>query len=724
MMNRRMTFLLGVWVAFIALFTGVGCRGRKVEDHSVSGPEPVVDTRLRYNRVSDLASSLYQSQLASPVNWQPWSKETLQLARDSRRMLFVVVVMPQQPDFQKVLSFFESSPAVVATLNHEYVPVLVDADISREIGLLAVSLCNELQRPAQFPVCMWMTHDADPVAWVPMNHGSSREVLQVFDQSHGTVARMWQEDAAYMLKNSARDQQLREQRMAAQLGSIKASGDPGRDVVLALRELLALYDPYTKGFDQAGGLFPAGLLELLAVTSKHPGLQEDLKEKAGKVLVELLNELLPSAMFDPLDGGVYSSRRGGISWDFPSFVRNCGSQARIASSLVEAYHATGNALALDRALDAMAFVHGQYRNEEGLYVMGLQGALRMEDWMWTPEEIRKLLPASQADWWIRASGVKGLGNLPSEADPHREFFRCNTLSLPMSPLRISQENGKWGISLVEFEESRAVLRNSRLKKTRSLFRDRTAHLTSCLRVASAEASLFTATRDEAHRDRAVDLLRKVRAVFSDGRNLRCIPGSAADAVSIGRAFHYALAIQTSLDVLAITGDDEWLLWAEDLAAVSAEQFARDGHLFECPESAVVIDMPLADQAMWFDDSTAGLFAMAECRMASLGRPLMPRLAEVAGVWPESVAARPVSRTDLLSSGLMKNYRWSMVEGRAVPDELMAEIRRLPFRSMLREAADARRGVPDGEVEIRWHDGESSAIKTVDELRTWRDKHLR
>ena len=55
---------------------------------------------------------------------------------------------------------------------------------------------------------------------------------------------------------------------------------------------------------------------------------------------ELLVDLLPSPMFDPLDGGVFTSRRG-TSWALPNFTRDCLSQARAAVALFNAYRATG-----------------------------------------------------------------------------------------------------------------------------------------------------------------------------------------------------------------------------------------------------------------------------------------------------------------------------------------------------------------------------------------------
>ena len=78
--------------------------------------------------------------------------------------------MPQQPGFQKVLAALgRRSATVVATINDHYVPILIDGDASREIGLLTADLCAEIKRRLQLPLFVWMTYEGNPVAWIPVS---------------------------------------------------------------------------------------------------------------------------------------------------------------------------------------------------------------------------------------------------------------------------------------------------------------------------------------------------------------------------------------------------------------------------------------------------------------------------------------------------------------------------------------------------------------------------
>ena len=141
-------------------------------------------------------------------------------------------------------------------------------------------------------------------------------------------------------------------------------------------------------------------------------------------------------------------------------------------------------------------------------------------------------------------------------------------------------------------------------------------------MVSAYAAAFGVTGDEKFREKAVNLLDKARETFSDGPILRLFSKPAPNSIGAGRAFLYGLALQAALDVSAITSDEKWLDWSEDLATTAAELFTDAEFLKECPDDAKIIDLPVTDLVMLFDDSTAGLISFAECRLAERERPLV------------------------------------------------------------------------------------------------------
>ncbi|HEX7260811.1 MAG TPA: DUF255 domain-containing protein, partial [Luteolibacter sp.] len=558
----------------LVLGTG-GCR--KVDDSlTTTGPPVEIAPELAVNALGALPGAVYRSQASSPVHWQPWTKDTMARAKSANRLIFAVIAMPQQPGFQTVLAGLAKDTNLVATIHDHYVPVIIDGDASREIGLLTADLCAEIKRGVQLPLFVWMTPDGNPVAWTPVGKSAVAKVGELFNQSHLVVSQTWADDLknhkSYVIDNSALDNANRRERMDKRNASTVASDKPGEDVVRSLRQLASFYDPYSRSFDEAGGLFPSGSIDLLATAAIHPGLPPEVRSRCLETTRELLVDLLPSAMFDPLDGGVFSSRRGS-SWALPTFHRDCITQARAAVALIHAYRATGNGRALSKALELIAYSEKAFATTEGLFSVGLADESDATAWLWSVEDIERELPPEDAVWWIKATGMKGLGNLPSETDPRREFFRGNSLGLDKSPAELAAELGQASEAFApRFETARKKLLKARNSRIGPVLRDDCSHAGATMRMVSAYAAAFGVTGDVKFRDKAVALLDKSRLAFADGPNLRLFSQDSPKSIGGGRAFLYALALQAALDVSVITGDEKWLVWCEDLASTATELF--------------------------------------------------------------------------------------------------------------------------------------------------------
>jgi uncharacterized protein len=702
----------------------VSCRKRQPEAGGGTRPAPAVAPDLSQNALGSLPGAVYQSQAGSPIRWQPWTKLSLERAKASRRLVFCVIAMPQQPDFQEVLASLGRNPGLVAAINDHYVPILVDGDASRELGILTADLCSEIKRPLQLPLFVWMTHEGNPVAWIPVSSAEGTRVEELFNQSHTMVNEMWEDDLklmdsekkpSYVLGNSSLDNANRRKRLEARKVAKVMSEQPAVDVVRAIRQLASLYDTFSRNFDEAGGLFPASALELLATASVQPGLPADVRARSGETTRELLKDLLPSAMFDPLDGGVFASRRGG-SWALPSFVRDCPGQGRVAVALIEAYRATGDPRALASALGVISFAEKHYATAEGLFAVGLAAPTDPAKWLWSIEEVEQVLGAEDAGWWIKATAMKRLGNLPSEVDPLREFFRSNTLGLSKTMEEIAAELGEPAASFApRFEAAKAKLLAVRNQRFGTSARDESSHAGASFRMVSAYAAAYAATGDGKYRDKAVALLTRSREAFGVGPKLRIFSRDAPDSIAAGRGFLYALALQSIIDVAVITSDEQWLVWSEDLATTAAELFTGNGFLKECPDDAKLVDLPVTDLVMLFDDSTAGLVSSVESRLAEIGRPLVRDFSELATPMPTYAVDRPILHTDLILATVYRHYKVTLAMGADLPPALTSASERLALRSIQRRPARPGDEVPAGSVKVIFSDGESRLVSSPEAL---------
>ncbi|MCB1131692.1 MAG: thioredoxin domain-containing protein [Verrucomicrobiae bacterium] len=689
------------------------CRNRGAEEKSVI--EIRIDPKLAANRIADLPGAVYQAQAESPIHWQPFSKETFDMAKAAHRLVFCVVAMPQYSGFKEQLDALAADPGVVADIHDNYVPVLVDGDASREIGLLAAELCSEIKTPVRFPLFLWLSPDGNPVSWIPVNGGDDSAVVTLFRKSNSMVVEMWRDDPEYVVTNSAADNAMRRERMSLRKNRKVMSEQPAIDTVRAIRQLASLYDTTSRSFDEAGGLFPSGAIDLLAAASIHPGLAPSERKRCGRTLREVLEDLLRSPMFDPLDGGLFSARQG-PSWKFPMFQRDCPSQARAAVALIQAWRATGEPLALQRAEELIRFAEATYRTGDGLFAIGSAAEIDTADWLWSVEDIRQALPAEDVDWWIRMNAMKGLGNLPSESDPGREYFRGNTLSQIVPAATIAADFGMTDKEFAErHEKARRILLALRQSRTGAVAADKNAHLPSSLRMVSAYAFAFSATGEPSYRDKAAALLNNCRKAFYQSPELRVFSVDAPAPIAAGRAFHYALAIQAAVDVSSITSDEQWLIWSEDLATTAAEMFTGADFLKECPDDAKIIDLPVTDLMMVFDDSTAGLVSFAESRLSARNRPLVRSFSELATPLPTFAVDRPILHTDLIEATLARSLPVVLLMGDALPDEMRAAVERIQPRMIQKRKAAVEDQVPAGAIKVQHPDGGSKIITRADEL---------
>ena len=84
-------------------------------------------------------------------------------------MLLVYVSSTQQMEATNVFDAILRDPQTVREINDQFVPVLVDGDANREMGILAAMLCSEIKKPVSFPFMMWLTAEGNPVAWLPLD---------------------------------------------------------------------------------------------------------------------------------------------------------------------------------------------------------------------------------------------------------------------------------------------------------------------------------------------------------------------------------------------------------------------------------------------------------------------------------------------------------------------------------------------------------------------------
>lgn len=677
--------------------------------------QPVIPDELTRNRIQQAPGALLKSQADSPIHWQPWSEDVFEHSKVSSRLVLCVVAMPQQANIYRSLAELSDNPDMVELINENYIPVLIDGSATRELSTLAAKLCMEIKKPISFPVFIWFTHERDPIAWTPVLPSKENGVVSVLRQSHVMIHPTWKEDligfnpdqpTGYLYENSAHDNEVRRQGLATDKAKIELSQNESEDLLAGLRNMTTLYDSISHSFDKAGGLFPYGTVDLMACASRRPGVPDYLRKRCGEIVGDFADALLSSAMFDPLEGGVYSSKAG-KSWDFPSYIRRCSDQGKVAESFLSAYSVTGDERLLKQSIEVVKFAESTYQLENGLFVMSLGESSNPALWTWTIKELEELLSADELAWWRAIAGLKDFGNIPLEMDPKRELFRKNALMIKRP---IDQVAKDFGIPLSEFEErveaSKKKLMPVRDARVRLLQQLPEASLEASVDIAGAYIDLFIATGDDAYRQKAIALMDRVIEVFDRDGELRMFDLSAAPCLNEARAYHYTIVVSRMRELASITGDLTWLDRADKMMQRLDELFAGDLFLLECSSESDLIDLPIEDRVMLFGYSTLGVLADTSLGMSYQGRDSSERITSLTNLLPVKAVENPIAYTDWLKAAMNRNFPVRVVAGEGCSDEMLAALLKMPVNEVFVSKAVADGQVPQGHVKVFFRgDGE-------------------
>lgn len=656
--------LQAVILCLVGLFL-MGCRKASKPDRvNIDQLKVEVAPELMTNRLGGLDSLVEQQSKDSPIHWQPLGPEVFERAKAARRLVFCVVAAPQRPGYHQVMRDLESDSSVIEIINSNYLPVLVDTDIAREFELLSIDLAAEIGRPMAFPMFIWLDYQANFVASTPVNPDSPGGVYQTFTQSHAMISPMWDDDLevwmadgspGYVLNNSAHDQKRRQKRYQSRIDDCKFSNDVKRDVPMALRQLVSNYDSYTQTIANADNAIPTRAIKLLADASMRPGLPQEMRDGSKKVVQSFLDQLLPSPTFDPLDGGVFS-QRSAKSWALPAFVKDGASQAGIADALLIAHQATGDPRALSRALELIAVLESNYVNKQGLLVLSPTVDSDPKKWMWSAADVQDVLGAEDAKWWIQATGIDDLGNMPLEIDPSRKFFRMNTIGMKKSVADIAAE---LGVTTQDFQkrydEARGKMRAAREVRMRTGDQDKSSHFRASFTMVSTYARAYQVTGNPDYLRKAQELMTRCKETFEVSGVLHACAFKAPTKMSVARAYQHALAMNAALDLHAVSKEGQWDVWADGLLPRFMEQFVEGKMVYECPKEIRLIALPIEDRIMFGEDSTLGLLSIVGSRMKALGKTPPPGFAEVADVFPVKALEYPVLYGGQLMGAIDRQY---------------------------------------------------------------------
>ena len=630
-------------------------------------PEEVPE--LASNRLTNEPSDFLRGHAKSSIHWQPWSPQILDFAERSQRLIFVFVgstTHAQSTTFTKLL---ESKFA--DEINKKYVPVLADLEVDPSLALACNHLATERQEPISFPYLLWLSHEGNPIAWLPVSSDDEENLLIGFRRAQNTVQVIHNKSNRYIVENSRYDNKRRETQISAEneLNEEDQKLRPEREhLFLSAQNLTDLYDSIDQTFDNTGGIPPGNLITTIARLSEHPASPARFKRSSQTAAKESIQLLAKSAIRDPLDG-YFFSRRNSQTFAIPALSKTLNTQAEMLSAITSAPPTPASQIALEQLLDALATSPLQSQAIT-------PGEMNELAYFWSIESLKKILTEEELTVAKAAFNLRGLGNVPNTDDPRRTYFRRNTLGLSRFGAELAEATGK---SETEVRELRLSATEKISARRREILESSEALLKESMPTLSSQARLLTAltrlmaTSPSQEVKQALDSLGNTILTnnFTPEGTLLRVPSRGGYRAIDALGYDYAVTIEALLEWYRLTWNPDLLEKARSLTTVFLNEFLNEKNY---PLEVAVEKHPLTfsiySQNMIFGPSTWGTVYGPLQKMSALGLDnpkLTGCLEAITPVLEAHLRRSPVTSTDYLLNALNSVEGYLLVVSKSQQD---------------------------------------------------------
>jgi uncharacterized protein YyaL (SSP411 family) len=396
------------------------------------------------NRLGKEKSPYLLQHQYNPVDWYPWGAEAFEKAKRENKPIFLSIgystchwchVMAHES--------FENEEAA-KMLNENFVSIKLDREERPDVDRVYMTFVQATTGGGGWPMSVFLTPDLKPFlggTYFPLEDKYGRPGFKTI---LARVAEGWKSDREGIIQHGARVvEQLREYSSAAKASETKTSE------AILINALI----PFTRAYDEDWGGFgeapkfprPSALNFLTRMYGRlHPRdgerEQRDAKSALG-MAIGTLGKMAEGGMHDHLGGGFhrYSVDR---FWHVPHYEKMLYDQAQLANSYLDAFLITKDARFEKTVRDTLEYVRRDLASPEGGFFSAEDADSLLEQgkpehaegafYVWTKEEIDRVLGEEAAQIFNRAYGVEADGNSPTGSDPHGELAGKNTLIERMS----------------------------------------------------------------------------------------------------------------------------------------------------------------------------------------------------------------------------------------------------------------------------------------------------
>ena len=525
--------------------------------------------KMHTNALANEKSPYLLQHAHNPVDWLPWGEAAFEKARKEGKPIFLSIGYSTCHWCHVMAHESFENEATAKLMNEHFINIKIDREERPDVDKVYMTYVQATTGSGGWPMSVFLTPDLKPFLGGTYYPPEDRYGRPGFPTLLLRISEAWKKDREGII---AHGNEVTEQLQ-------KASASEAGGTVVGKEVLATALNYFTSTFDEELGGFgsapkfprPVALNFLFRTATREGADSRDGKAAVGMALITL-QKMAAGGMHDHLGGGFHRYSVDKF-WHIPHFEKMLYDQAQLASSYLDAFQITHDAQYAATVRDVLDYVRRDMTSKEGGFFSAEDADSIVEHgkpehregafYVWTKEEIDRVLGEEAARIFNRVYGVEADGNSPDGSDPHGEFKGQNTLierlSIQDAAKLFMKSEAEVAKSLAD---SRKKLFDLRTKRPRPHLDDKIITAWNGMMI-SAFARAAQILDDRTALEAAQGSAKFIREhLWKDGALIRSYREGASTVA--GFADDYAALIAGLLDLYEADFDIAWLKWAVEL----------------------------------------------------------------------------------------------------------------------------------------------------------------
>ncbi|MBM3241464.1 thioredoxin domain-containing protein [Candidatus Poribacteria bacterium] len=378
-----------------------------------------MEDNKRSNRLIFEKSPYLLQHAYNPVDWYPWGEAAFEKAKKEDKPIFLSIGYSTCHWCHVMEKESFEDPKVAKLMNETFVSIKVDKEERPDLDNIYMTVCQMMTGSGGWPLTIIITPDKKPffaATYIPKETRYGRIGMK---ELIPRVREVWKSRREEVLSSSEKIADLLKQ------SSITSLGEELSENILdsAYAQLSGRFDERYGGFGDAPKFpTPHNLTFLLRYWKRTGNKQPPTPfgkgdEKVLHMVEETLQAMRLGGIYDHIGFGFHRYSTD-AKWFVPHFEKMLYDQAMLTIAYVEGYQATGHQDYKQTAQEILTYILRDMTAPDGGFYSAEDADSEGEEgkfYVWSEEEIRRILPKGEAELAIKAFNVEEEGNFKEEA---------------------------------------------------------------------------------------------------------------------------------------------------------------------------------------------------------------------------------------------------------------------------------------------------------------------